>query len=63
MKRVNSQTWSNIGVLVRDPRATLDWSAVDKTLRKLCGPRPVSGDWADFFNTFSFDWDATCPDV
>ena len=54
---MNNNTWSNIGVLVRDPGATLDWSAVDDVLTKICGPRPDDGNWAKFFNKFDFDWD------
>ena len=42
-KQVNSDPWSNIGVLVRDPGATLDWSAVDDVRTKICGPRPHDG--------------------
>ena len=61
-KQVNSDPWSNIGVLVRDPGATLDWSAVDDVRTKICGPRPHDGNWANFFNTFDFDWDVTCQD-
>ena len=61
LKRVNDQVWSNIGVLFRDPKATLDWSAADKILRKICRPRPKHGNWTKFFNMFDFDWDATCP--
>ena len=55
-------TWNNIGVLVRDPRATLDWSAVDDVLTKICSPRPQDGNWTDFFHNFDFDGNATCQD-
>ena len=44
-RHVNNNTWSNIGVLVRDPGATLDWSAVDDVQTKICGPRPHDGNW------------------
>ena len=61
-KHMNNNTWSNIGVLVRDPGATLDWSAVDDILTKICGPGPDDGNWTKFFNKFDFDWNATCQD-
>ena len=60
--RAKAYTWNNIGVLVRDPGATLNWSAVDNVLTKICGPRPDDGNWAKFLNKFDFDWDATCQD-
>ena len=59
---MNNETWNNIGVLVRDPGATLDWSAVDHVLTKICGPRPDDGNWTKFFNKFDFDRNATCQD-
>ena len=43
-------------------RQTLDWSAVDDVLTKICGPRPDDGNWTKFFNEFDFDWDVTCQD-
>ena len=60
--RVKAYTWNNIGVLVRDPGATLDWSSVDDILTKICSPRPDDGNWAKFLNKFDFDWNATCQD-
>ena len=60
--RMKAGTWNNIAVLVRDPGATLDWSAVDDVRTKICGPRPNDGNWANFFNKFDFDWDVTYQD-
>ena len=61
-RSVNNHPWTNIGVLVRDSGATVDWSAVDNVLTKICGPRPDDGNWVKFFNKFDFDLDATCKD-
>ena len=60
--RMKAYTWNNIGILVRDPGATLDWSVVDEVLTKICVPRPEDGNWANVFNKLDFDWDATCQD-
>ena len=48
-------------VIVRDPKATLDWSVLDPALEKIFGPKAASEDWSDFFQEYTFDWDAKCP--
>ena len=48
-------------VIVRDPKATLDWSALDPVLKRIFGSRQASGDWSGVFVKYKFDWDAKCP--
>ena len=54
------KTVYNLGIFVRDQTATVNWTAVDEPLRKMCTRSPSNGDWSKFLVSLSYDPDATC---
>ena len=53
-------TFYNMGILVRNLTAPVDWSAADRTLRAMCKPAPESGNWSNLFVRLNFDPEAKC---